>query len=81
VSEPLTCRELVELVTEYLEGALEVDERLAFERHIAVCPPCRGYLDELRRLTAVAGSLAEDDLPPDARRAMLAVFRDWNARG
>ena len=81
MSEPLTCRELVELVTDYLEGALGVEERLAFERHIAVCPPCRGYLDELRRLTAVAGSLAEDDLSPDVRRAMLAVFRDWNTRG
>ena len=81
MTEPLSCRELVELVTDYLDGALSADERLAFERHIAICPPCRGYLDELRRTIDVAGSLREDDLPAEARSAMLAVFQDWKAHG
>lgn len=81
MTEPLTCRELVALVSDYLEGALTPEERLAFERHIAICPPCRGYLDELRRTIEVAGTLREDDLPADARGAMLAVFQDWKTHG
>jgi anti-sigma factor RsiW len=81
VADVLTCRELVELVSDYHEGGLSVDERLAFERHVAICPPCRGYLDELRSTIAVAGSLSEDSLAPPARDAMLHVFRDWRRRG
>lgn len=75
----LSCRELVQLVTDYLEGGLTVEERLAFERHIAICPPCRGYLEELRRTVGVAATLAEDTLPADVREELLAVFRDWKA--
>lgn len=75
--EPLSCQELVELITEYLEETLARDRRLAFEQHIAICPPCRGYLDEIRRTIEAAGALSEDTLPSGARDAMLAVFRDW----
>ena len=76
-SEPLSCRELVELVTDYLEGSMPIGRRIAFERHIAICPPCRGYLEEIRRVVDVAGGLTEETIPPDARDAMLSVFRDW----
>jgi anti-sigma factor RsiW len=76
-AEPLSCQELVELVTEYLDGALPPEQRLAFERHIAICPPCRGYLAEIRGTIAVAGELTEDNIPPAARDAMLSVFRSW----
>lgn len=73
----ITCQELVELITEYLEDTLPSERRLAFEQHIAICPPCRGYLTQIRRTVAAAGELSEDDLPPVAREAMLEVFRDW----
>ncbi|MGH3033389.1 MAG: anti-sigma factor family protein [Gaiellaceae bacterium] len=76
-ADPLSCQELVELVTEYLDGALPAEQRLAFEQHIAICPPCRGYLAEIRGTVAVAGELTEDNIPPAARDAMLAVFRSW----
>lgn len=76
-ADPLSCQELVELVTEYLDGALPVEQRLAFEQHIAICPPCRGYLVEIRETIAVAGELTEDNIRPAARDAMLAVFRLW----
>lgn len=72
-----TCRQVVELVTEYLEGGLATEERLAFERHVAICPPCRGYLSQLRRVSTVAGTLSEDDVPPHLRDALLDAFRDW----
>jgi anti-sigma factor RsiW len=74
---PLSCQELVELVTEYLDGALTPEDRLAFERHIAICPPCRGYVAEIRWTIAVAGELTEDNIPPAARDGMLEVFQSW----
>jgi anti-sigma factor RsiW len=77
VADFITCQELVELITEYLEDTLPSERRLAFEQHIAICPPCRGYLTQIRRTVAAAGELSEDDLPPVAREAMLEVFRDW----
>ena len=74
---PLSCQELVELVTEYLEGALPGPQRLAFEQHVAICPPCRGYFAQLRRTIRVAGRLREEDLPEHLRDALLSAFRDW----
>lgn len=73
----LTCRELVALVTDYLEGSLAPAERLRFERHIAICPPCRGYLAQLRQTLRVAGRLDEESLGDEARDHLLAAFRDW----
>ena len=73
----VSCRQIVELVTEYLDGGLEVSERLAFERHVAICPPCRGYLSQLRRVSRVAGTLSEDDVPEPLRTSLLDAFRDW----
>ena len=67
----------VELVTEYLDGGLDPSERLAFERHVAICPPCRGYLSQLRRVSSVAGTLSEGDVPESLRESLLKAFRDW----
>jgi anti-sigma factor RsiW len=74
---PLSCQELVELVTEYLEGALPGPQRLAFEQHVAICPPCRGYFAQLRKTIRVGERLREQDLPPHVRDALLASFRNW----
>ena len=76
-AEPLSCQELVELVTEYLEGTLPGPQRLAFEQHVAICPPCRGYFAQLRRTVKIGERLREEDLPEHFRDAMLAAFRDW----
>ncbi len=73
----LTCRELVELVTEYLEDGLATEERLAFERHVAICPPCRGYLSQMRRVSRVGVLLSEEDVPEGLRRSLLDAFREW----
>ena len=72
-----TCQQVVELVTEYLEDGLTLDERLAFERHVAICPPCRGYLSQLRRVSSMAGALSEDVVPERLRSSLLEAFRDW----
>ena len=76
-TEALSCQELVELVTEYLDGALPGPQRLAFEQHVAICPPCRGYFGQLRRTIRIGGRLREEDLPERVRDAMLDAFRDW----
>jgi anti-sigma factor RsiW len=79
MAEFMSCQELVELITEYLEGALPASQRVAFEEHLAICPPCRGYMREIRLTVQAAGTLREADLPTSARDQMLAVFRDWKA--
>jgi anti-sigma factor RsiW len=73
----LTCQELVELVTDYLEGDLSVDERMRFENHLAGCTGCRRYLDQMRRTIDSVGRLRADDLPPAIRDELLALFRSW----
>jgi predicted anti-sigma-YlaC factor YlaD len=75
-----TCRQIVEVVTEYLDGGLVTAERVAFERHVAICPPCRGYLSQIRNVTRVAGGLSENDLAPSARQDLLEAFADWKQR-
>jgi anti-sigma factor RsiW len=76
-AEDLTCQELVEVVTDYLEGALPRVERLRFEEHLAYCSWCQTYLAQMRETIRVAGSLGEEDLSPQARDELLDVFRRW----
>jgi len=76
-SQALTCRELVELMTDYLEGALAPAERARFEAHLAGCPHCPAYLDQMRTTIRIIGKLRAETLPPAATRAMLTLFRDW----
>ena len=73
----LTCRELVDLVTDYLEDALPHHERLRFENHLAECVGCQRYLHHIRLTIATVGHLREEDLPAMARDNLLSVFRTW----
>lgn len=75
----LACRELVELVTNYLDGALPAPERARFETHIAMCPHCSEYLSQIRQTISAAGRLREEHLAPEAREALLGAFRNWKA--
>jgi anti-sigma factor RsiW len=75
----LTCRELVELVTDYLEGRLAPAERARFEEHLSGCPGCQAYLDQMRQTLATLGRLPEDGLSDAARDALMGAFRDWRA--
>jgi len=77
--EQLSCRELVELVTDYLEGALSEEERLRFDEHIGRCQGCRVYVEQLRETILVVGRLSEDSLSPDAERELLEAFRGWRS--
>jgi anti-sigma factor RsiW len=73
----LTCKELVELVTDYLEDRLSVDERARFEMHLCYCDWCAEYVRQLREVVRSAGALHEESLEPAARDALLDAFRDW----
>jgi anti-sigma factor RsiW len=77
--QPLACIELVELVTDYLEGALDRRTRRRFEAHIAGCEHCTAYLEQMRETIRITGRLREDALEPRAREELLAAFRDWKA--
>jgi anti-sigma factor RsiW len=75
----LSCRELVELVTDYIEDALDRRTRSRFERHISGCPHCTEYLEQIRETVRLTGMLREDQLEPRAREELLAAFRTWKA--
>jgi anti-sigma factor RsiW len=73
----ITCREVVELVTDYLEGALSADETELFEQHINFCEGCEWYVDQMRKTVATVGRISEEDVPAETRDRLLAAFRDW----
>jgi anti-sigma factor RsiW len=73
----LSCREMVELVTAYLEGALSLGDRRRFENHLTDCDGCTMYLDQMRRTIALTGTLRVDDVSPEALAKLMHVFRDW----
>ena len=75
----LSCRELVELVTNYLEGSLSKRDRARFESHIARCVNCTRYLDQFRETIRLLGTLRESDVSPVAEAELLARFAAWRA--
>ena len=75
--DDLACQELVEVVTDYLEGALDRRSHARFEAHISECDGCEIYLDQIRATVAVAGSLRGRPVAPELRAALLALFRGW----
>jgi predicted anti-sigma-YlaC factor YlaD len=74
----LTCQELVELVTDYLEGALTQDVRTRFDEHLAVCPGCETYLDQIRETASLLGEVSVDDITGEMRATLLSAFRDFH---
>jgi predicted anti-sigma-YlaC factor YlaD len=73
----VTCIELVELVTEYLEGSMAAEQRARFEEHVSECDGCTTYLEQFRVTIRLTGMLSEEQVAPDARETLLGVFRDW----
>jgi anti-sigma factor RsiW len=71
----ILCRELVELLTDYLEGVLPPEEVAAVEAHLAVCPGCVSYLDQMRTTIKALGRLPVESVPEDALDELLGAFR------
>lgn len=73
----LVCQQVVELVTDYLEGALSRADRRRFERHLKGCPNCSHYLEQMRATIAATGTLRPQDLSPEAEEEFTELFRRW----
>lgn len=74
----LTCQELVELVTDYLEGALDEETRARFEQHLAVCPGCETYLAQMAETARRMGEVPVETLTDEMQSTLLAAFRDFH---
>jgi anti-sigma factor RsiW len=75
----LTCRELVEIVTDYLEDRLSALDRRRFEEHLAACEGCANYVEQMRDTIRLVGRLTDDAIPIPARERLLQAFRDWKS--
>jgi len=75
----LACQDLVEVVTDYLDGALSDDDRRRFEEHLAICERCVAYVEQIRLTIAATGraGVQGDALPADLRDGIRDAFRDW----
>jgi predicted anti-sigma-YlaC factor YlaD len=73
----ISCRELIELITDYLEQMMPAEERARFDEHLAACEGCRTYLSQVQQIVERTGALREESIPPDAQAALLAAFRGW----
>jgi anti-sigma factor RsiW len=77
----LACQQVVELVTDYLEGALSRADRKRFEAHLRGCPNCTNYLEQMRATIRATGTLHQDDLTPEVRDEFTDLFRQWRSEG
>lgn len=75
----LTCRELVELVTDYAEGKMSFWEKLRFQMHLGMCRHCREYVRQVKITVSLAKSLPPPPPPPEVEAELLARFRSWRA--
>lgn len=73
----LTCKELTELITDYLEGHLSLLERMRFEWHLGMCRDCRMYLRQMRATIEALRTLSEASIPPQGTSQLFARFRRW----
>jgi len=76
----MKCRDVVELMTDYLEDALSPDDRRRFEEHLSRCDGCTEYLEQLRTTSKLAPRIGDDVIPPDLEAELLHAFRDWKRR-
>ena len=77
----MSCSELVEVITDYLEGALSPEDRTRFQDHLDTCGPCRTYVEQMREVIRLTGKLSESSIPEPARTELLATFRNWLRSG
>ena len=73
----LSCREITELVTDYIEGRLSFGQWLRFQMHVGMCRHCRAYLRQMRGTIAALGKLPEEPLDPTAHEELMRRFDSW----
>ena len=75
--QALTCHEVIELLSNYVDGALSAEDRRRVDEHLALCDGCTTYLEQLRETIRLSGMVTEDQVPNEEKAALLAAFRDW----
>jgi len=80
MEEQMTCKELVELVTEYIEGTLPDDVRMRVESHLTGCDGCTNYIEQMRQTIQLTGQIREENLSAEQRDDLLKLFRNWRKR-
>jgi len=73
----LACQEIVEVITDYLEGAMDADLRASFETHLAGCPHCTHYVEQIRAMIDLSGTIEAEALSPQFRAGLLEAFRGF----
>ena len=73
------CQELVEAITDYLEGTLPIEDVERFQAHLGECDGCQRYLDQMRAMIAAMGNMPPESLSAAQQEQLLAVFRGWRA--
>ena len=77
--QDLTCKEVVKIVSDYLEDALSSEDRARFEAHLGVCDGCTYYVEQMRETIRLTGMLTEEQVPVEQRERLRQAFRDWKA--
>jgi anti-sigma factor RsiW len=77
LTRDLACQQAVELVTDYLEGRLPRRHRRRFERHLAACPNCSAYLEQIRQTIEATGQVPTESLDPAVRSELIELFRRY----
>jgi anti-sigma factor RsiW len=75
----IVCQQAVELVTDYLDGALSRRDRRRFEAHIRACANCAAYVEQIRITIESTGSIEPDDLTPEATAELTELYRRWRS--
>jgi anti-sigma factor RsiW len=75
----MSCKELVEVITDYLEGTMATEDRKRFEAHLGLCPFCVDYVQQMRATVAALGTLTEGSIAPQRREEVLSAFRGWRS--
>ena len=75
--ERITCQEVTELVTEYIEGTLGAHEMALFEQHLNFCDGCVVYVEQMRATNATVGRVREEDVPAETKDKLMTAFREW----
>ncbi len=75
--ESLTCQQVVELITDYLENVLLAETRKRLEEHVANCPGCETYMEQIRQTISLVHAIAEEPASPETKQELLQLFRKW----
>jgi anti-sigma factor RsiW len=76
-ADHIGCSDVVELVTSYVEDALDDSELTLFEQHLNFCDGCITYVDQMRKTITLAGRLPAEEIPPETRERLVSAFRGW----